>query len=158
MFAMLTYKLYQCKVKKNPAYGKWYAQTVSSEMYDLEKLSKHMSKHNTPFSAGTIKGIITDMVNCITELALDGKSVKIPNLGIFWIGLENILADARGKWRASENVKNVRLHCRPTGDARPISLNLVRELREAGGYDDGSLNSGTSSGSPQDGGSTTDQP
>lgn len=135
---MLTYKLYQNKIEGSKSYLQWYARTVQSEMYDLEKLAKHMSKHNTPFSAGTIKGIITDMVNCITELALDGKSVKIPNLGIFWIGIEGSPAITADKWNVTTGVKNVRLRCRPTGDARPITLNVERELREAGEYTSGS--------------------
>lgn len=128
---MLTYKLYQNKIEGSKTYEQWYARTVQNEMFDLDKLSKHMSKHNTRFSAGTIKGIITDMVNCITELALEGKSVKIPNLGIFWIGIEGSPAVTADKWNVAANV---RLRCRPTGDARPIVLNIERELTEAEDY------------------------
>lgn len=131
---MLTYKLYQNKIEGSKTYQQWYARTVQNEMFDLDKLSKHMSKHNTPFSAGTIKAIITDMVNCITELALEGKSVKIPNLGIFWIGIEGSPAVTADKWNVAANVSNVRLRCRPTGDARPIVLNIERELTEAEDY------------------------
>jgi len=31
-----------------------------------------MSNHNTPFSKGAIKGMLTDMVVCIKELLLEG--------------------------------------------------------------------------------------
>lgn len=147
---MLTYEVYQNKNGKNEkAYGKWYARTVQSEQYDLDKLAKHMSNHNTPFSAGTIKGILTDMVNCIIELAMDGKSVKIPNLGIFWIGLQTRPASTKEAFD-KKNIENVRLRCRPTGDARPIVLNVDRQVSEARPYGletaDGSSSGGSTSG------------
>ena len=52
-----------------------------------------MSDHNSPYSAGMIKGVLTDMVVCIKELLLDGKSVKIDDLAIFSVGLRGTSVD-----------------------------------------------------------------
>ena len=60
--------------------GKWFARAVSDETFDLAKLAEHMSKHNSPYSSGVIKGVLTDMVDCIKELLLDGKNVKLDDL------------------------------------------------------------------------------
>lgn len=79
---MIRYKIYQNQQKKGVNAGKWFARAVSDETFDLAKLAEHMSKHNSPYSSGVIKGVLTDMVDCIKELLLDGKSVKIDDLAI----------------------------------------------------------------------------
>ena len=48
-----------------------------------------MSKHNSPYSGGVIKGVLSDMVDCIKELLLDGKCVKIDDLAIFGVGIRS---------------------------------------------------------------------
>ena len=86
---MIRYKIYQNQQKKGLNAGKWFARAVSDETFDLAKLAEHMSKHNSPYSSGVIKGVLTDMVDCIKELLLDGKSVKIDDLAIFGVGIRS---------------------------------------------------------------------
>lgn len=90
---MIRYKIYQNQQKKGVNAGKWFARAVSDETFDLAKLAEHMSKHNSPYSSGVIKGVLTDMVNCIKELLLDGKSVKIDDLAIFGVGIRSKAAE-----------------------------------------------------------------
>ena len=66
---MIRYKIYQNQQKKGLNAGKWFARAVSDETFDLAKLAEHMSKHNSPYSSGVIKGVLTDMVDCIKESA-----------------------------------------------------------------------------------------
>lgn len=83
---MIRYKIYQNQQKKGLNAGKWFARAVSDETFDLAKLAEHMSKHNSPYSGGVIKGVLSDMVDCIKELLLDGKCVKIDDLAILvWV-------------------------------------------------------------------------
>ncbi len=42
-----------------------------------------MAEHNTPFSEGTIEGILRDFVKCTREQTLMGNTVKVDNLAIF---------------------------------------------------------------------------
>ena len=77
---MIRYVLKQCKNAKQAIYGKLFAYPVIEETIDEEALSAHMASHNTPFSQGAIKGMLTDMVQCIHELLLEGKNVKLTNL------------------------------------------------------------------------------
>ena len=65
---MIRYKIYQNQQKKGLNAGKWFARAVSDETFDLAKLAEHMSKHNSPYSGGVIKGVLSDMVDCIKEL------------------------------------------------------------------------------------------
>lgn len=49
---MIRYKIYQNQQQKGLNAGKWFARAVSDETFDLAKLAEHMSKHNSPYSAG----------------------------------------------------------------------------------------------------------
>ena len=73
--------LYVLKLNQNAkmpeAYGKYYAYPVITQTVDIDGLAGHMASHNTPFSKGAIKGMITDMVSCIKELTLQGIAVNI---------------------------------------------------------------------------------
>ena len=46
-------------------------------------MAKHMAEHNTPFSEGTIEGILRDFVKCTREQTLMGNTVKVDDLAIF---------------------------------------------------------------------------
>ena len=80
---MIELNVYKNTDSTSAQYGKAYARVDYKEQFDVNKLAKHMAEHNTPFSEGTIRGILTDMVKCIRELTLNGNTVKIENLAIF---------------------------------------------------------------------------
>ena len=85
---MLELKLYQNNSSTSAQYGMWYPRVDYKEEYDVVKLAKHMAEHETPFSAGTIKGILMDAIKCIRHLCLEGKTVKIEDLAIFKCSVE----------------------------------------------------------------------
>ena len=116
----------------SPAYGKYFAYPVIEETVTLEGLAEHMSNHNTPFSKGAITGMLTDMVNCIKELLLEGKNVKIADLAIFSIGIKNDGgAEDSEEFSVSKNIKSVKLRARATGDLTATALNLEANLKKA---------------------------
>ena len=78
---MIRYKKYQNRIKTSSNYKKWYARAVADETVGLDELSEHMAQHNTPYSKGCIKGVLRDMVDCIKEILLQGKNVKIVEEG-----------------------------------------------------------------------------
>ena len=65
------------------AYGNWYARVAYKQTLGIDDMAKHMAEHNTPFSKGTIAGILKDFVSCTREQCLNGNSVKIDDLAIF---------------------------------------------------------------------------
>ena len=131
---MLRYKLYQNNNQKSTQYGKWYARAVCEETFNLEALAKHMSEHNTPFSAGVIKGVLTDLVACVKELVLDGKNVKLDDLAIFSCGLRTTPADSSDKFTIAGNIKGITLRSRATGNLSTTNLKLEAQLKEYGTY------------------------
>ena len=115
---MINYKLYQDNRSNSHYPGKWYARATHSQTLGLRELSAHMASHNCGFSKGQIQGILTDMVGCIRELILDGKSVKIPDLGIFYPSLKARPAGSVAAFNVKENIASVRVGCRSTGAGR----------------------------------------
>lgn len=166
---MIQVVLKQNKNKKMPnAYGLYYAYPVVNETYDLDKLAEHMSSHNTPFSKGAIKGMLTDAVNCIRELNLQGIAVKINDLAIFSLGIKNKMgAKSIGEWSAAKNIAGVKSRARATGNLISASLNLDATIKRVdkgvtvpgGGTDGGGTNGGGTNGggsNPSGGSSTGD--
>ena len=136
---MLELNVYKNNDSTSEQYGKAYARVDYKEQYDVTKLSKHMSEHNTPFSEGTIRGILTDAVKCIRELTLGGNTVKIEDLAIFKASVEGNAVTRYGKMKATigpktarvngltvetgNAVKNVKLLAQATGDYTREELN-----------------------------------
>jgi len=130
---MVRYVLKQCKSKLSQIFGKWFAYPVIEETIDLDGLSEHMSNHNSPYSKGVIKGLLTDMIGCIKELLLEGKNVKIDDLAIFSLGIKNKKGGAvtEDEFTISKNISGVKLRARATGTLVAKSLNLEATLKKA---------------------------
>ncbi len=124
---MIRYKLYQNNNANSVQYKKWYARAVCEETIDTERLARHMSEHNSPYSAGMIHGVLKDMIACTKELVLDGKNVKLDDLAIFSAGLTTTPAATAADFKPSSNIKSVKLRARATGTLR--SAVLTREAR-----------------------------
>ena len=150
---MILYVLKQNKNSKSAAFGKWFAFPVIEETIDLDALAEHMSNHNTPYSKGAIKGMLTDMVGCIKELLLEGKNVKIADLAIFSLGIKNNGGAASEEvFSVSKNIKGVKLRARATGELIAKTLNLEATLKKVSattkvadsGAQNGTINGGNS--------------
>ena len=129
------YKLYQNKRKGSTTKDKWYARSaVMGKTVSLEDLAEHMAQHNTPYSEGVIKGVLTDMITCIRELVLEGKAVKIPNLCIFSAGISTAPADSAKDFTVAANVKSVYLRSRTTGKFTRDEITRLANLRELTNY------------------------
>ena len=128
--------LFKLSKNKNPkiqkAYGKYYARPVVTQTVDLNGLTEHMTEHNTGFSPGATKGLLTDMVKCIKELVLQGFAVKIDDLAIFSIGLKTKKgADNEEDFSVTKNIEGVRLRARATGNLTSSKLDLQASLKNA---------------------------
>ena len=81
------------KITRTPQTGEnagkklWYATAVSDREMSFEDFVTHISEHNSPYSRGTIHGVLMDTLDCLKHLILDGKSVRFSDLGLFSIGM-----------------------------------------------------------------------
>ena len=130
---MILIKLAKNKNKTiKEAYGKYYARPVVTETIGIDELAEHMASHNTPFSKGAIKGLLTDMVSCVKELVLQNKAVKIDDLAIFSIGIINKMGAASIKeWSLAKFVEGYRLRARATGKLSNTQLSLDANAKNA---------------------------
>ena len=162
---MIQYVLKKNINEKMPnAYGKFFAYPVITQTYDIDKLVDHMASHNTPFSRGAIKGMITDMVACIRELVLQGIAVKIADLAILSIGIKNKAGAATEKeFTIAKNIEGLKMRARGTGDFSCLNLSLDGTLKKAsallgdGTTTDTNPDTGKDTGKDTPGGDNTDQ-
>ena len=155
---MLRISLYQNNNEKSQAYQKWYPRVVAEETIGLDELAEHMASHNTPFSKGAIKGILTDAVVCTKELLLLGKNVKFPDLAIFSIGLKvKGGADTKENYSVAKFITGLKLRARATGELS--SANLDTTIKRVDAVKSSSSKNPADDGTPGDttpgGGNTT---
>ena len=131
---MLRYRLYQDNRRNAANPGAWYARPTISQTYGLDDLAEHMAAHDTPFSKGVIYGVLTDMVNCIQELTLDGIAVKIPDLAIFSVGFKSSSSETVKDFNAAENIKAYKLRARATGQYKPQLLKQKVKIKQYDEY------------------------
>ena len=114
--------------KKSQYYGSYYYHVVNLETVDLDALAKHMASHNTPFSQGAIRGVLKDMVDCIKELMLDGKKVKLGDLAIFSIGTRSKPAESEETLSPNTNVKGLTFRAMGTGQLSLRGTTLMDQV------------------------------
>lgn len=157
---MLKYQIYQSKLEGSMSYGKWYARVVSTETIGLMQLADHMRTHNTPYSTGTIKGILEDAVNCVRELLLEGKRVQLDGLASFGLSIMHKSGAAvADDFSVRKNVKAVKLVAQGIGEFSKSMLTSAGKLSESNTYvspKSGMSDSG--SGSEEDSGTTIPDP
>ena len=153
------------KVSRTPQVGKdagkkkFYATAVQDRTMEFEDFVTHISEHNSPYSRGTVHGVLMDTLDCLQELILDGKSVRFADLGLFSIGMTSRGEDNAEKVNAS-SITGVHLIVRNTKNWSNTELRkmckitaLGSEVTEEG--DGGDTPSGDNGGSTPSGGSST---
>ena len=113
---MIDYSVYMMA----PTYSKdetpkAYAKNQVSEIWSLEKFAKHISDHNGVYSRGTVKGVISDMCECLVEQLLNGNKIQLGELGTFGISISSEGAESIEKF-TSKNIKAVNILFSPGAD------------------------------------------
>ena len=157
------------KVMRTPQSGEnagkklWYATAVSDREMSFEDFVTHISEHNSPYSRGTIHGVLMDTLDCLKELILDGKSVRFSDLGLFSIGMTSRGEETREKVTAA-SVQGVHLIVRNTKNWSNAELKKLTKIvaydeyvAGEGGGTAGNPSGGSSSGDTTQGGGGTQE-
>ena len=149
------------KIKRTPQTGEnagkelWYATVVTDREMNFEEFVDHISSHNSPYSRGTVHGVMMDMLDCLKELILDGKSVRLGDLGLFSIGMKSHGELTKDKVSAA-SVEDIHLIVRNT---RSWSNSELKKLCKITAYDsygaEGADGGGTNPGGGTSGGNTS---
>jgi predicted histone-like DNA-binding protein len=127
------YRKYQNKNPKSVAFNKWFARAVTiGKTMNIDDLAKHMSEHNTPYSKGAIKGVLTDMIGCVRELMLEGKAVKLEGLAIFSAGIKTKKngAPTSADFSTTKHIDSVYMRARATGEFTRQELTKAGNVTE----------------------------
>ena len=100
------------KPKEGP---KAYAKNQVNEIWTLEKFAKHIADHNGVYSRGTVKGVLSDMCECLVEQLLNGNKIQLGELGTFGISISSTPAETLEKFTA-KNIKAVNILFAPGED------------------------------------------
>ena len=157
------------KVKRTPQTGEnagkelWYATVVTDREMSFEEFVDHISSHNSPYSRGTVHGVMMDMLDCMKELILDGKNVRLGDLGLFSIGIKSRGEVSRDKV-TSASVEDIHLLVKNTKNWSNSELKKLCKITaydaRGGEEDGGGVNTpgggtdGGGSGNTQEGGGT----
>ena len=113
---MINYSVYMRKNNLTPSEPeKAYACSQISEIWSLEQFCQHIADHNGVFSRGTVKGVITDMCECLVEQLLEGKKILLGELGSFGTSISSEGAESLEKFTAN-NIKAVNIVFQPGDD------------------------------------------
>ena len=88
---------------------KAYASMQLTGVLNINELSKHIQDHNSVFSRGTIVGCITEMVDCIREMLLQGYKIDLGDLGSFVPSLTSLGAKTKDEFTAA-NIKDLNVN------------------------------------------------
>ncbi len=86
----IIYEVYQNDIKDSESamYGKWYARLKSIETLNTTKLAKHIAEHGSVFTQDVVEGVMVKFKNCLLEMLLESKKVKVGGLGTFYLTAE----------------------------------------------------------------------
>ena len=146
------------KVTRTPQTGEnagkklWYATAVSDREMSFEDFVTHISEHNSPYSRGTIHGVLMDTLDCLKHLILDGKSVRFSDLGLFSIGMTSRGEVSKEKVTAA-SVQGVHLIVRNTKTWSNAELKKLTKIVAYDDYTSGADGGGTEN-TPSGGGTS----
>ena len=113
---MIDYSVYMMRNPLKPELPeKAYAKNQVSEIWPLEKFAKHIADHNGVYSRGMVKGVISDMCECLVEQLLNGVRIEMAELGTFGISISSEGAESIDKFTA-RNIKAVNILFTPGTD------------------------------------------
>ena len=113
---MINYSVYMMTNYLKPKEGpKAYAKNQVNEIWSIGKFAKHIADHNGVYSRGTVKGVLSDMCECLVEQLLNGNKIQLGELGTFGISISSEPTDSLDKFSA-KNIKAVNILFTPGED------------------------------------------
>ena len=159
-----------------------FAISQYTDVMTIEKFAKHITSHGSVYSRADISAILYMAVDCMREMLLEGKKIRLGDLGDFSILLASKGAETADKFTA-QNITNVKVQWEPgqqfknlLDDAefnlvasRSAQAAVIKAIREGktnvdlnvpvtpdgGGDGDGTTGGGTQGGGSNAGGSGT---
>ncbi len=105
-----------------------FATSQYSDIMNIEKFSKHIANHGSVYSRADISAILYMTVDCMREQLLEGKKIRLGDLGDFSIVLSSKGAEDADKFTA-QNITDVKVLWEPGAEFKNLladaEFNLV---------------------------------
>ena len=89
---------------------KAYAVAQYSDIMTIEKFAKHISEHGCVYSRADISAILYMAVDCMREQLLDGKKIRLGDLGDFSVSIVSKGADTADKFNAGSHITGINVN------------------------------------------------
>ena len=110
----------------------YFATAQYTEVMGIEKFARHIADHGTTYSRADIMAILYMAVDCMREQLLEGKKIRLGELGDFSVSLSSKGAETAEKF-SSQNIQRVTVCWEPGSEFRNLladaEFNLVATLR-----------------------------
>lgn len=125
------YKLYQNTNSESTAFGKWYARASygADDLITTSEICRQIS-HATTLTPTDVKACIASFLHYINDNLRNGKKVKLDTLGQFKVGLKTKPAETAKDFKASANVKGMRVIFTPAASENSTSIDRTKGLLE----------------------------
>ena len=101
---------------------KAFAVAQYADVMNIEKFAKHIATHGCVYSRADISAILYMAVDCMREMLLEGKKIRLGDLGDFSVSLSSTGAETAEKFSA-QNITGVNV----TWDCGPEFRDLINE-------------------------------
>ena len=106
----------------------YFATAQYTEVMGIEKFARHIAAHGTTYSRADIMAILYMAVDCMREQLLEGKKIRLGELGDFSLSLSSKGAETAEKF-SSQNIQRVTVCWEPGSEFRNLladaEFNLV---------------------------------
>ena len=125
------YKLYQNQREGSRTQGMWYARASydDSDKVTTNELCRQIS-HATTLTPTDVKACVASFLYYINENLRNGKKVKLDTFGQFKVGMKTSPAETAKDFKASSNVKALRVIFTPASSEDSTATNRVKGLLE----------------------------
>ena len=89
-----------------------FAISQYTDVMTIEKFAKHITSHGSVYSRADISAILYMAVDCMREMLLEGKKIRLGDLGDFSLLLTSKGAETADKFTA-QNITNVKVQWEP---------------------------------------------
>ena len=109
----MPYIVYQNTVNNEKTQGKYYARPVVMNTLSLKGFARHIHDHSGTYKTSLLKGVLEEMVECLTEMVSQGVAVKLDGLGKFYPTFECTGADSYEDFDINTNLKGIHIRFLP---------------------------------------------
>jgi len=113
--------------KEDITQTKAYGVAQVNEVLDINDFAKHIQSHGCVYSKGDIVGLLTIAVDCLREMMLAGKRVKLGALGDFQPRLKTEGARTTDEF-STRNIKEVNVSWDPGKDFQNLRQEATFQL------------------------------